>query len=459
MNFDFLHVETMLHHVLDRAKQAGADHAVAILRKSYESTLRFALNDTTQHLETCNSDLTLAVSIDQREAMVQGNDLSQNALNDLATRAVDLARLTPQNPEFFPPVTTLDYPQTQTWFRSTAELSLEARGDAVRGMFDLAENSDVKLYGNLAVEDSTLLVANTSGLFAHQPYTMANLRVTARTPEGGGSGQNAVSEGDWRRLDPIRVAQRAIETALLSRDPQPGTPERQTVILSPAATLEYLTMLVFMMDQRSAELGQSFFSNQSTKNTRIGEQLFGEGITLRSIYDHPLLPTLGFGSGFGSGGSSVGRLFSMGLPMSNLTFIENGRLMRLYESPFWAVKNNRTPLAFPFNIVMDGTDSCIEDIILSTPRAVYISSFWYLGITDPNTISLTGLTRDGTFLIEDGRITKPLLNFRFNDSPMQSLNQISAIGQAEKAQAEFVTGITPSLRIENFNLSSISGAI
>ncbi len=459
MNFDFLHVETMLQYVLDQARKAGADHAAAILNKSFESTLRFALNETTQHLETCNSTISLAVSIDQREALVQCNDLSPTSLDDLAARAVQFARLSPPNPEFFPPVSTPDYPQTQTWFRSTAELSLDARGDAIRSIFDLAQARDVNLFGNLAIEDSTLLVANTSGLFAHQPYTSATLRVTARTSESGGSGQNASSEGDWRLLDPIKVAERAIDTALMSCNPQPGTPGRQTVILSPAATLEYLTMLVFSMDQRSAELGQSFFSNHDTKGTRIGEKLFGDSVTLRSVYDHPNLPTLGFGSGFGSGGSSVGKMFSMGLPMTNLMFIENGVVKKLYESPYWAVRNNREPQALPLNIVMDGTDSCVEDIILSTPRAVYISSFWYLGLIDPNSVALTGLTRDGTFLIEDGRITRPLLNFRFNDSPVQSLNHITAIGQAEKAMAEFMIGITPTLRIEDFNLSSISGAI
>ncbi len=454
-----MNLSSLLDEIIAKSTKAGADHAVIIANKTVESNMRFAKNRIIQNAETENISLKVAVAIDEREATVETNCMEMECIDEMISRVIQFAKKAPVNPEFIPPVTPGEYPETQTWFDSTASVTRKTRTETVRMMCDYAHSKAVDLFGNLTVTDGQIAAANSSGLFVSQPYTEASIRCTARTRTGNGSGKSAFGEGDWRLLQPMNVAKKAVNTALLSRDPIKIKPGCYTVILSPEAALEYLVFLVFAMDARKSAQGQSFFSGKKRNQTRIGEQLFGSGVTIRSLFNHPKLPTLPFGLAFGSGGSNAGMLFSFGLPMQNHTWIQNGVLMNLRDSPYWAIKNGRKPMGYPFNIVMDGFDSSLEEIILGTDYGIYISSFWYTNPTDMNKLKLTGLTRDGTFLIEKGEVTHSLHNFRFNDSPVDSLNRLMAIGRMEKVDGEFISGLMPYLKIKSFYLSSVSDAV
>ncbi len=446
-----------MQRILDRAKQAGADHAVVLSATEEESTVRFARNRTTQHQEVAETNLVLCVAKDRQEAVVETNLLTPESVDALVDRAMIFAAESPPNPEFVEPIPSQEYNPTQTWFDSTADLTLADRVDAVRDMCEMAASRQVDLFGNLNLSRSHLAVANSSGLYAKAPMTHTKLSVTARTQEGNGSGQYTTSEGDWDMLKPMTCAESAVNTAIRSRNPEPFEPGEYTVIMAPPALSEYLIFLIFSMDNRQAHMGQSYFS--SNGSTRIGEKIMGDNITLKSLYNHPRLPTPSFGQAFGSGGSQAGMLFSYGVSMQNHTWIESGVHKKLRDSPFWAAKNGRQPEGYPFNMVMDGTDTPVEELVSGVDKGIFISSFWYINPTDMNRIELTGLTRDGTFLIENGHITRPLSNFRFNDSPVRSLNRVTGMSDVSKIDGEYFPALLPHIRIDGFNLSSVSEAV
>jgi predicted Zn-dependent protease len=444
--------------ILVKARKKGADHAVVIIHQQNDSTLRFALNRATQSMNSEKVSLTLTVAIGTREASVETDCTSQTCIEALVEKAVDFARNAPENPEFVEPIPAQTYPETQTWFESTGSVTSAQQGESIRLMCDYARSRDVNLFGNLNVHRGELSAANTSGLYARQAYSDVRLFTTARSKSGGGSGCAASGEGDWNLLDPLKIAEEAVQTAIRSRYPKKVNPGEYVVVLAPDALLEYLMYILFALDSREAELGQSFFSNRETGGVRTGELIFGKDVTLKSLFDHSRLPTLPFGMTFGSGGSQAGMHFCFGLPMQNHIWVENGYLMRLRNSPYWAQKNNRKMVACPFNIVLEGTDTHHEELITGIKRGIYISSFWYTSPTDMTKLEVTGLTRDGTFLIENGRITDSLVNFRFNDSPVRSLNKLLAISRQERVEGEFINGLMPHVLIDGFNLTSISEA-
>ena len=150
-----------------------------------------------------------------------------------------------------------------------------------------------------------------------------------------------------------------------------------------------------------------------------------------------------------------------GLPLGRQTLIDKGKLTELYYSRFWAQKNNRAPTGAPTSFLMSGGTSSLEDMIKTTERGVLVTRLWYLREVDPRTILYTGLTRDGTFLIEKGKITRAIKNFRFNDSPLFMLNNVEAIGRPVRLAGTEAGGavIVPPIKVRDFNFTSLSDAV
>jgi len=450
--------EEILNKLLERATHFGAEHAAAFYETSRASTLRFARNRATQHKYHDDGRINLAVAVDGREAIAETNQTDDDSLENLAEGALALAKKSPMNPEFFEPVSPQVYHETSAWFDSTADLNLEQRARTVGNLCGYAESHDVDLFGNLETLIENITVANTSGLCVSQPSTHVKLSLTARTRNGNGSAQYQISEADWHALDHQKAIEKTVMTALMGRNPAPLEPGRYEVILSPKAISEYLMFLFFAMDARMADSGQSFFAAENG-GSKIGAKLFQDCVSISSRSDHPRLPVLKFGQAFGSGGTSAGMLFSLGLPIRTTEWITEGVVKNLRYSPYYAVKNGRDPVAYPFNLAMDGADNDREQLIRDVQKGVLIESFWYVNPTDWNRIALTGLTRDGTFLIENGRISGPVNSFRFNDSPVDSLNRIAGLSRPEKVHGEYLPGLMPWVRLSEFNLSAVSHAV
>jgi predicted Zn-dependent protease len=199
-----------------------------------------------------------------------------------------------------------------------------------------------------------------------------------------------------------------------------------------------------MLDARAADEGRSFFSKKKGGN-RIGEKIFAPVLTLTTD---------------AAGVVFLGQPFdNEGIPQTKTPWIEKGELKNLYYSRFWAKKNGRKPTARPHHVMMKGGETLLEDIVKATDRGILVTRFWYTNITDPRTLSITGVTRDGTFFISGGKIAQPLSNMRFNISVPDVLGRIDMMSGPQRVP-EMGGGIAcPSVRINDFRFSTASEAI
>ena len=218
------------------------------------------------------------------------------------------------------------------------------------------------------------------------------------------------------------------------------------MILEPQAVGDLAQLLAFALDARSADEGRSAFSKQGG-GTKVGEKVVDERVTLFSDPGDPQLLSNTFDG--------------QGLPAHRVAWIENGILKRLTYSRFWAQKMNQQPDAGTNAVKLAGGTQSTEDLIKSTPRGILVTRLWYLRPVDPRTVLYTGLTRDGTFLIENGKLSKSVKNLRFNESPLFMLNNLDAIGQAKRVAGTEAGGdvVMPSLRVKDFNFTSLSDAV
>ena len=212
------------------------------------------------------------------------------------------------------------------------------------------------------------------------------------------------------------------------------------MILEPQAVADLMRFAAYAMNARSADEGRSFYSKKGGGN-KLGEQVCGTNITIRSQPKHPEI------LGFPFAGN--------GLPAKEISWIENGILKNLYYDRYWAYKNNVESTGFPSNMVIEGGTGSVEDLIRGAKKAVLVTRLWYIRFVDPQTILMTGLTRDGTFLVENGKIKHAVKNFRFNESPMTVLNNVENMSKSVRVGGSLV----PAMHASQFNFASLSDAV
>jgi predicted Zn-dependent protease len=342
------------------------------------------------------------------------------------------------------------YAAATAYFDDAANATPDWRAGAAGAAIELSKKRDVVSAGFVETQASVQAVANSKGLFAFDRFTAADYNLTARTADGSGSGWASKSFNELRLLDPATLAGAAIEKAALSKNPSAIEPGKYTVVLEPAALADLVVYLLFSANARQADEGRSFYSKKGGGN-RIGEQIVGEKVRIYSDPAHPIAPTVSFDG--------------EGMPVERRVFFENGVLKDLIYSRFWAQKMGKAPKAGPSNLIMDGGSATTADLIAGTERGVLVTRFWYIRPVDPQTILITGLTRDGLFLIEKGKVTRPIKNMRWNESPVVALNNIDAMTPPERVVSGegFGSGglalVCPAARIREFTFTSASDAV
>jgi predicted Zn-dependent protease len=314
-------------------------------------------------------------------------------------------------------------------------------------VLDLASSKQVTAAGFFNMGATGSALATSKGLFAHDTSTSALFTVSARTSDGTGAGWAGVNYQDISRLDPNLLGQRAIQKTVESRGPKPLDAGKYIVVLEPSAVCDLLSALIWRLDARSADEGRSFFTRKGGGN-KLGDKLFGEKVDVYSDPHDTIAP----------GGIYSGD----GFPARKRQWIENGILKELIYSRYWAKKTERDPVPHPTNLVMTGGTMTRDELVSNVKRGILVTRFWYIREVDPRTLVLTGLTRDGTFLIENGKIVRPVKNFRFNESPVAMLNNIEAMGQSERAVGSEVEDLpvsVPPLLVRDFTFSSLSDAV
>lgn len=433
--------------VAKAVKWSKADAVDVQINTYTQGNIRFADNQVSTAGSTTDALLGIQSAFGPKHAVVTTNDLSDEAIKRAVEQSERIARLAPDDPEAMPQLGAQKYSGVNTWFDTTANLSADDRASAALIALNMARKAgDVKAAGYLVTGAGALAIGNSSGMFAYHRNTSANYTLTARTTDGTGSGWAAADHPDWAQLNARGVAERAVQKAIASRNPVALEPGRYTVILEAQAVGDLVQLLSNYIDARQADEGRSPFVKPDGGN-KIGEKIVDERVTIFSDPNDPQL---------------LGRPWDFeGMPLSRQVFVEKGVLKQLSYSRFWAKKQGKTATGGPSTFKMAGGTQSVDDLVKGTTRGILVTRLWYLREVDPRTILYTGLTRDGTFLVEDGKITKSIRNFRFNESPLFLLNNIEALGTAERLAGTEQGGdvVMPSLRARDFNFTSLSEAV
>jgi len=434
--------------LVDRVlKMSKADAVQVNVGGGYTANIRFADNRISTAGGVSTANVAIQSSFGPKHAVTQTNDLSDEGLERAVRQSESLAHLTPDDPEAMAPLGPQQYDTVNSFFDATAKLGPEGRAEAARLAIEPCKAAgDLKAAGFLQTGIGAGAVGNNKGLFAYQASTSANYTLTVRTADGTGSGWAGADHPDWAQLNVSDVAQHAIQKAQRSRNPVAIEPGRYTVILEPQAVGDLVQLLAFSLDARSADEGRSPFSKQGG-GTKVGEKIVDERITLFSDPTDPQLLSNAFDG--------------QGLAAHRRVWIDKGVLKGLTYSRFWAQKQNKEPDAGTNAVKLQGSTPTTEDLIRSTPRGVLVTRLWYLRQVDPRTVLYTGLTRDGTFLIEDGKISKAVKNMRFNESPLFMLNNLEGIGRSVRVAGTEAGGdvVMPAIKVRDFNFTSLSDAV
>jgi predicted Zn-dependent protease len=427
---------------------SSADQTRVTIVSERSGNTRFADGSITTSGGTHDTSLTVTVTFGRRRASSSTNVLDDASLRRTVDLASRLARLAPEDPELMPELGPQTYTPVNAFVETTDDLDAEARAAAIGRAIGAATAAGkpagtIFSAGFLEANTRAIAVATSNGLFAYHRTTDADFSVTARTPDGTGSGWAHGGARDWSAVDPEAIGRVAAQKAVASRNPQEIAPGLYTAVLEPQAVNDLIPLLAGALAARSADEGRSAFSKPGG-GTRIGEKVADERVTL---YSDPADAGL------------LGQPFDQeGLPLRRMVWIEKGILKNLAYSRFWAQKQGKEPTGSPFfgGLALVGGTKSTDELIAGCARGVLVTHFFYIRSLDPRTVLQTGLTRDGAFLIENGKVTRPLKNFRWNESPLLMLNRLEDIGRPEPTQAG---RLMPALRVRDFNFASLSDAV
>jgi predicted Zn-dependent protease len=410
--------------------------------------VRFARNGiTTSGYRTTQQVSITAATEDRREGTAIASELSDDALLRAVQQAEQLALISPPNPENMPELGPQEYPVLDDFDSDTGS----ARGDLliphVKAQIEMANEKQLTAAGYIQRSANAIAAGNKAGAFGYHTYTDASLTSTVRNAGGTSSGWAEQSSVRLRDISGEAVARASREKCLRGAGSRRQlSPGQYTVILEPAAVADLAMWLSFAgFSARDAEQGQSFLSKQGG-GTRLGDKMFPEFITLRSDPANGKLWASPWASSL--------------LPNRPTAWIENGVVKNLVYDRYWAARANKEPTPDASNLLLEGQDNGIEELIRSAGRALLVTRFWYVRMLQPQTLQLTGLTRDGVFLVENGQVTDPVNNFRWNESPARVLENVKRLGRPVRSQgSEGFASIVPPLVAENFTFASVSEAV
>lgn len=397
---------------------------------------RFARNRITTSGDGDDWSLSVTVQLGLRSATVATNQLDPASLDRLVQRAIANAKLSPELPETMPVLGAVRLRPNDLHDPALASLDAPGRAQGIEAALEASRSADLQTAGYIEVHDGVVARVSSAGLALSVPYTDASFSVTARTKDGTGSGWNALGTRRRAELDFAKVGRIAAQKAQQSARPKAIEPGRYTVVLEAAAVADLLWFLADALDRRSADEGRSAFAGQ------LGARVVNERITLRS--DPRRMPMIPFDA--------------EGWALAPRTWIDHGVLKELSVGRYWAKKQGIAPTGAYDGYELAAGDTPPDALLKGVRRGVLITRFWYTNLIDDKTLSVTGLTRDGTFLIEDGEVTQPIRNFRVNQSVLAALDAVDAVGNVGEATGSWLWRV-PSIRTHGFLLASASDAI
>ncbi|MTI39495.1 TldD/PmbA family protein [Fulvivirga lutimaris] len=417
-----------------------ADTCEVNLSGSESGNIRYARNTVSTAGYRSNQTLVVQSSFGLKSGTATIDEFDDASLEKVVRRAEELAKLSPENPEFMEPLGPQQYDESKTYIEATANITPEFRAQVAADSINPAAAKDVTAAGFLNDSNGFAAMMNSKGLFAYNKSTNANFTVTMRTNDGTGSGWATRDATDIDKLQASMASKRAIDKALMSRKAQAIEPGKYTVILEPSASEQLLNNMLFSFNARNADEGRSFMSKEGG-GTKLGEKIVDERVNIWTDPMNEEVPSAPWNGG--------------GQPLKRMPIVENGVAKNLFYSRYWAKEKGVEAVPFPSNGIMAGGDASLEDMIKDTKRGILVTRLWYIRTVDPQTLLYTGLTRDGTFFIENGKIKYPIKNFRFNESPIIMLNNLETLGQQERVNGNLI----PYMKVRDFTFTSLSDAV
>ena len=425
-------------------KQSEAEGVFVSLSSGEESLSRFSENQMTQNISKNRFSLSITSYFGKRSASASTTEIDPEAIKETIRRSEELAQIAPEDPEWVPLLEPQEYEErTPAFDAKTAALSPLERGEIVQRVCAMSAKAGVEGSGTLSTEASLRVVGNSRGLRACDRGTEASFSFTARLEDGSSWSQRAGFAIDQLPIESL--TQELIERALTSRQPREVKPGTYPVVFNGAAFGDLLSWVIWNLDARAADEGRSFMSRTDEAGkpagNRLGEQLFSPLVQVQRHPAHPLL--------------QMGTCFADGLSNRYLEVIKNGVPQTLSYSRYWAQQQGKEPTGAMYPIVMSGSDQSLADLIAQTERGILVNRAWYVRYVNPKTLEVTGMTRDGTFWIENGQIAYPIKNLRFNQSLPDMLRDVDALSSVQR----FRSSVVPGVRVKAFNFSSVTDSV
>ena len=436
-----------LFGVIERAAQSHGVRDVEALFGGHSSALtRFANNTIHQNVAEQGQWVSVRALIDQKTARATTNRFDPDALRSVVEQAIALTKSAAADPDLLPLAAPAPVTEIARFDSATADASPQDRAKGAAEAIRIIERAGQTAAGIYSTGQSVESIFNSAGIAALHRETMSQFSITAMAEDS--SGWAKVSAVSRASVDPAALARSASEKARLSRNPRELPPGAYTVILEPAAVLD-------LVGQMFGDFSATALADQrSFLNDRLGKKLFGDNIHITDDVAHPLQAGVTFDG--------------EGVPRKKLTLVDAGVPTELAYSRLSAKQAGVQPTGhglpvpneigeLPVNIVIAGGSTSVEEMIASTDRGILVTRLWYIREVDPFQKIMTGMTRDGTFLVEGGRLTQGLRNFRFNQGLIDLLNNVEALSPAVRASGEEAFDmVVPAMKIRNFHFSEVT---
>jgi PmbA protein len=436
-----------LERIAERVlKLSDADETEVDIGATTDALTRFANNTIHQNVAEHTIGISVRAVVDGRTARASTNKSDEESLRRIVESAVSLARNQPKNPDLLPLPNKQKYQKVPRYFAATAEATPQDRARAVTKVCKMAQKKKQTTAGIFSSGSYQSLLANSRGLFARYEQTRSEFSVTIL--EENSSGWAKSNSPDIRKLDPVALAESASRKAAESRQPREIPPGRYTAILEPSAVLDLVGFLFYDF------AGTAVLDKRSCLNERIGKKIFGDNITIWDDAYHPL---------------QTGPAFDgEGMPRQKVLLVDRGVPKNLVYARSTAKKMKAKPTGHgfslpneygeaPMNLVFAGGEKSIDQMVASTDRGILVTRLWYIREVDPYEKVLTGMTRDGTFLIESGKLAGGIRNFRFNQSVIEMLANVEALGPAVRAAGEeSFEMVVPAMKVRDFHFSEVT---
>ena len=425
-----------------------ADETEVMINAGPNSLTRFSGNAITQNVASNTLNIVVRTVKDRRFGKAITNRIDDDALQRTVQAAMEMTKFQKPITDYIPMPQPQVYMPVHSYVPETMALDPEHRAQTIGEVVASAKESGLEAAGIFSNGASMISIANSHGLFAYHKSTASEFSITMATDSS--SGWAEASSKDISALDCRSLGQRAMVKAMESRNPQKIEPGEYTVVFEHAASSDFLLFLSWF-----AFGGLAYNEGRSCLSGKLGKKLFGDNITIRDNAYEPLTNGLPFDF--------------EGSPRQEVTLVENGVAKSVVHDRETAAKagvedtghalpkpNAYGPL--PLHLEMESGDSSLEDMISSTNKGILVTHLHYTNLIDPMQMILTGMTRDGTFLIENGEVTKPVVNLRFTESVIKALSNVELISEDRIFASPFFGGgtVVPAMKINNFTFSSVT---